>query len=328
MRFIRESIAKRSTAQTESEALEDVQKKVPADAAQAAMDAINVKSVAEVEELAPQSESAMPEPVAELAEGLSERQEDQIEAAPEPSAKAVENDTQEVEAEAEAVEAEAEAVEVEAVEVAPVMDAPAEVNIWDMGEDDVAETVPAPAPTPTPVPMTKAEEISAPPRTRRPVRRNKTRILGFEPQDTTVNALFEEDLAVVAKNVMSMNPTGWLIVVAGPGRGASFPLFTGMSQIGRSDDQTISLDFGDTSISRANHASIAYDPVEHKFYFGHGGKSNLVRLNGKPVLSTEVTKDGDEFMIGETTLRLRTLCGPDFNWETSGSEGDGHVAIA
>jgi len=167
--------------------------------------------------------------------------------------------------------------------------------------------------------------------------RNKTRILGFEPQDTSVNELFQanagepEVTAVASPNIMSMEATGWLVVVSGPGRGASFPLFSGMASIGRNSDQLISLDFGDTSISRRNHASIAYDSNDNIFYFGHGGKSNLARINDKPVLSTEVVKDGDEFLIGETTLRLIAICNPDFNWDDEPEaidDGEDNVAIA
>jgi hypothetical protein len=94
-------------------------------------------------------------------------------------------------------------------------------------------------------------------------------------------------------------------------------------------DQTVALDFGDMAISRQNHAAVAYDAATHRFHIGHGGKSNLVRLNGKPLLSTEVVGDGDEIQIGETTLVLKVLCTPDFNWTASEAGGDGHdVAIA
>ena len=103
----------------------------------------------------------------------------------------------------------------------------------------------------------------------------------------------------------------------------------GVSQIGRGTDQTIALDFGDMAISRQHHAAIAYDPMSHQFHLGHGGKSNLVRLNGKPLLSTAVVGDGDEIQIGETTLVLKVLCTADFNWSSVDSEGDADdMAIA
>uniref|UniRef100_UPI0010812CE2 FHA domain-containing protein n=1 Tax=Tabrizicola caldifontis TaxID=2528036 RepID=UPI0010812CE2 len=126
-----------------------------------------------------------------------------------------------------------------------------------------------------------------------------------------------------------MFPTGWLVVKSGPGRGAAFALSQGVSQIGRGTDQTVALDFGDMAISRQNHASIAYDGATHRFHIGHGGKSNLVRLNGRPLLSTEELREGDEIQIGETTLVLKVLCTPAFNWSSTEAGGDGHdVAIA
>jgi hypothetical protein len=198
------------------------------------------------------------------------------------------------------------------------------VNIWELEE----EPVPA-APTPTP-----AREIAADAGARRRATRTKTRVLGFEPQPAAVVPLFdegrmEESIEPGDKAGVVMYPTGWLVIVAGPGRGAAFPVMRGVSQIGRGTDQTISLDFGDMAISRQNHAAIAYDPATHQFHLGHGGKSNLVRLNGKPLLTTSVVTDKDVIQIGETTMMLKVLCTPDFNWSAVESEGDGNdMAIA
>lgn len=198
------------------------------------------------------------------------------------------------------------------------------VNIWEMEE----EPVPA-APVPTP-----AREISADASARRRATRTKTRVLGFEPQPAAVVPLFDEgrmdeSIEPGDKAGVVMYPTGWLVITSGPGRGAAFPIMRGISQIGRGTDQTISLDFGDMAISRQNHAAIAYDPATHQFHLGHGGKSNLVRLNGKPLLTTSVVADKDVIQIGETTMMLKVLCTPDFNWSAVESEGDGNdMAIA
>ncbi len=199
--------------------------------------------------------------------------------------------------------------------------APAARSIWDI--EDEAPKVEEPAP---------AQPEAAP---RRPTR-TKTRVLGFEAQPTAVVPLFEAPdgspiptaPAAPGKGYV-MFPAGWLVVKDGPGKGASFALSQGVSQIGRSSDQTVALDFGDMAVSRQNHAAIAYDPVTHQFHIGHGGKSNLVRLNGHPLLSTEPAGDGDEIQIGETTLLLKIFCTPEFNWSTYEAEGDGHdMAIA
>jgi hypothetical protein len=192
------------------------------------------------------------------------------------------------------------------------------VSIWDVEANEQA----------------RAAAPSAEPERRRPTR-SKTRILGFELQPSSVVPLFDDEKAPVAAAPAApgqghvMFPTGWLVVKAGPGRGTAFALSQGVSQIGRGTDQTVALDFGDMAISRQNHAAIAYDAGTHQFHVGHGGKSNLVRLNGKPLLSTETVGDGDEIQIGETTLILKVLCTPAFNWSASDAGGDGHdVAIA
>jgi hypothetical protein len=107
---------------------------------------------------------------------------------------------------------------------------------------------------------------------------------------------------------------GWLVVVKGPGRGGFRPIFVGMNSVGRDADQRISLNFGDDMISREEHAFIAYDEEERRFYLQHGGKANLVRLGGKPVLSPTELQAYDVIRIGKTTLRFIPLCGPDFAW--------------
>jgi len=107
---------------------------------------------------------------------------------------------------------------------------------------------------------------------------------------------------------------GWIVVVKGPGRGGFRPVFVGMNSVGRAPSQRVCLDFGDESISREEHAFITYDDEQRTFYLQHGGKSNLVRLAGKPVLQPTELKPGDLFRIGNTTFRFFACCGPDFNW--------------
>jgi hypothetical protein len=141
--------------------------------------------------------------------------------------------------------------------------------------------------------------------------RAKTRIIGFHAADLEPGVF---DAPQSAPTAPGQFPTGWIVVVDGPGRGASFAISAGVSSIGRESDQSICLDFGDMSISRQSHALIAYDEEQNKFFIGHGGKSNLVRLNGNPVLSTEDLSGGDHIRIGKTTLRFIAFCGPDFTW--------------
>lgn len=145
--------------------------------------------------------------------------------------------------------------------------------------------------------------------------RVKTRLLGFNG-DMTARDPFDH---AARSGGRSSFPVGWLVIVAGPGRGQAFTLSPGVSHIGRGEDQAIRLDFGDTAISRSNHAAVAYDPETGSFYLGHGGKANMVRLNNRPVLSTEPMTHGAMIRIGETTLRFAAFCDGDFNWDQNGA---------
>ncbi|SMR82103.1 FHA domain-containing protein [Aliiroseovarius halocynthiae] len=146
--------------------------------------------------------------------------------------------------------------------------------------------------------------------------RVKTTFLGYERSDNGVQSLLESEPAAAPSSSQASFPVGWLVVTQGPGRGASITLVEGLMQMGRNDDQAIQLDFGDHGISRENHAVIAYDAETRKCYLGHGGKANLVRLNGSPVLSTVPLSAGDTIRISDTTMQFMPFCDEAFDWRT------------
>ena len=174
-----------------------------------------------------------------------------------------------------------------------------------------AATAPTSAPAPS---VDAAGDQPVMRKRRRPTNANKTRLMGFDTSDGRVVDLFGEDKATTETGRFQF-PVALVMVTKGPGLGESFAIKSGMSQIGRGDDQAVRLDFGDMAISRSNHAAIVYDPTKHTFLLGHGGKSNVVRLNGKPVVSTGDLLNGDEIEIGETRLRFIALCSKEFNWD-------------
>ena len=197
-------------------------------------------------------------------------------------------------------------------------------------EEQAAAAAPTTVPTP---PAMGPDALSNDPlkrKRRRSTSTNKTRLMGFDTSDGRVIDLFGEDKATTETGHFKF-PVGLVMIVKGPGLGECFAIKSGMSQIGRGEDQAIQLDFGDQAISRENHAAIVYDPKEHTFLLGHGGKSNIVRLNGKPVASTSDLEDGNEIEIGETKLRFVALCSKEFNWdiaETEEGTDDDDVEIA
>lgn len=135
---------------------------------------------------------------------------------------------------------------------------------------------------------------------------------------------FEEDVGLPVASVptsveapsTSELPVGWLVVIEGPGLGAQITLTEGVARIGRGADQDVRLDFGDEKIAQDTHASIVFDEENSAFFVGPGGKSNMVRLNNKPILGTEAVQHGDRIRLGKTTLALVALCDENFSWST------------
>ncbi|MGB0902615.1 FHA domain-containing protein [Halocynthiibacter sp.] len=209
-----------------------------------------------------------------------------------------------------------------------VDEAPEEPVVADAEAAVEIESEPTPEPASKPVQQVEeitpevqqeasAENVAADPAPAAPAQRRRGRIkttfLGLDPVDNRLNDLITSE-PVKKTAVTTSFPVGWLVITRGPGRGTSLSLTEGLQQLGRNDDQALQLDFGDNGISRSNHAVIAYDAEERKCFLGHGGKANLVRLNGSPVLSTLPLTNGDMIRISETTMRYVSLCDENFDW--------------
>lgn len=115
---------------------------------------------------------------------------------------------------------------------------------------------------------------------------------------------------------------GWLVIMEGPGRGKNCSVYYGQNSIGRGPEQRIRLNFGDTRIARDTHAFVIYDDISRTFYIRDNGKTNLVRLNGAPVMTPMPLKDRDRITIGSTVMMFVALCGPDFDWLSSSDGPD------
>ena len=108
---------------------------------------------------------------------------------------------------------------------------------------------------------------------------------------------------------------GWLVILAGPGRGNAVRLGYGQNSIGRDRDERVRLDFGDASISRKKHCFIIYEPRKRQYILRPGDSANLAYLNGELVSESRTLADRDQLELGKTTLRFVPLCGPDFDWQ-------------
>ena len=111
--------------------------------------------------------------------------------------------------------------------------------------------------------------------------------------------------------------TGWLVVIEGPGTGASLPIYHGLNTVGRSPESQIRLEFGDGSdaeISRTEQARLTYDPKGNRFYLQHGDAANLTYLNDEPVLELKTLNAYDRVSMGKTVMIFIPFCGDQFQW--------------
>jgi len=107
---------------------------------------------------------------------------------------------------------------------------------------------------------------------------------------------------------------GWLVVIEGPGRGQSRSIGFGVNGIGRGDSERISLNFGDSEISRDRHAVLTYDHKGRRFFIQHGGGANLTYVGDEPVLQPMELKGREVIGIGQTKLCFVPFCGAEFGW--------------
>jgi hypothetical protein len=108
--------------------------------------------------------------------------------------------------------------------------------------------------------------------------------------------------------------TGWLVVLDGPGRGRAVELGFGLNTVGASIDNRVQLDFGDPTISRDEHFSIAYDGLNRKFHLMRGRGRNLVYVDNAPLMDTRELAANTDLRVGETLLRFVPLCGEGWAW--------------
>jgi len=120
---------------------------------------------------------------------------------------------------------------------------------------------------------------------------------------------------VLRNNFLADPVVGWLVVVGGPGLGSFRPIFEGNNAVGRSKDQRIPIDFGDTTISSEEQAYIRYDSADRAFLFVPNlSKTNIVAINDKKPTGAVKLELMDVITMGRTQLAFVPFCGEEFDW--------------
>ena len=121
-------------------------------------------------------------------------------------------------------------------------------------------------------------------------------------------------VAVLNKKVQFEPVVGWLACIAGVEQGRDYRIYGKNNTIGRSDKNDLVMK-GDTTISRENHARIAYDPKHNDFHIIPGESTNAIYVNDEPVYVPTTLNDRDVLEIGESKFMFVALCNENFNWK-------------
>jgi hypothetical protein len=119
----------------------------------------------------------------------------------------------------------------------------------------------------------------------------------------------------VFKKSMNLEPVvGWLVCIEGPEKGKDFHIWAKNNTIGRSEKMDICIK-GDTTISRENHARLAYDEKHNNFHLIPAENTNNIYLNDEPIYVPSVIEAYDMIEFGESKLMFVPLCDDRFNWK-------------
>ena len=128
------------------------------------------------------------------------------------------------------------------------------------------------------------------------------------------NANVGKTVAVLQKS-MSIEPVvGWLVCIDGKEKGKDYRIGAKNNSIGRDERMDISIK-GDDTISRENHARLAYDVKHNNFHLIPGEGTNGVYIGEEPVYVPTVLNAYDVIEIGESKFLFIPLCGEKFTWQ-------------
>ncbi len=131
----------------------------------------------------------------------------------------------------------------------------------------------------------------------------------------------EESSADIGKTVgvfqkkMHFEPVvGWLVCIEGPEKGKDFRIYGKNNTVGRSEKMDICIK-GDTTISRENHARLAYDEKHNAFHLIPAESTNTIYLNDEPVYVPAKLTSRDIIEFGEGKFMFVPLCDDNFTWK-------------
>lgn len=120
----------------------------------------------------------------------------------------------------------------------------------------------------------------------------------------------------VFQKSMKLEPVvGWLVCIEGPDKGKDFRIWAKNNTIGRSEKMDICIK-GDTTISRENHARIAYDDKHNNFHLIPAESTNNIYLNDEPIYIPTKLEAYDLLEFGDSKFLFVPFCNEKFTWRS------------
>lgn len=114
---------------------------------------------------------------------------------------------------------------------------------------------------------------------------------------------------------MKLEPVvGWLVCIDGPDKGKDFRIYARNNTIGRNEKMDICIK-GDTTISRENHARLAYDGKHNNFHLIPAESTNNIYINDEPIYLPTKLESYDLIELGDSKFTFVPLCCEKFTWQ-------------
>lgn len=107
---------------------------------------------------------------------------------------------------------------------------------------------------------------------------------------------------------------GWVVIVAGPGRGADFRVLPGVNCLGRGPNASVRIEFGDLRIAEGVHCRLTYDPRSRRWFLSPGETRAICYVEGDALLTYREIVAHAEFELGSTRFRFIPFCSSAFSW--------------
>ncbi len=128
-------------------------------------------------------------------------------------------------------------------------------------------------------------------------------------------------VGVFQKNMKLEPVVGWLVCIEGPDKGKDFRIWAKNNTIGRSEKMDICIK-GDITVSRENHARLAYDEKHNNFHLIPAENTNNIYLNDESVYIPVRLESYDVIEFGDSKFVFVPFCNEKFTWRDGLRQGD------